>query len=420
MDAADRGVLLWRIADAIEARAKDLVQLEVQNTGKPIREAQIDIREAVESFRYYAGWTTKLQGDTLPVRGNILNYTVREPVGVVGAIIPWNFPLLMAAWKVAPALACGNTVVLKPAEQTPLTAIELGKIANEAGLPDGVLNVVNGVGEITGAAMVKHPGIDKIAFTGSTPVGKMIMREAADTLKKVSLELGGKSPNIVFDDADVDAAVRGSFAAIYYNTGQACTAGSRLLVHESVRDQMVEKLAERARKMTAGDPMDPKTRIGPVISQEQLDRIMGYVQKGTAEGAQLVAGGKRMSYNGEEKGYWLEPTIFSDVKPDFCIAQEEIFGPVLATISFSDEEEAISIANNSIYGLAAGIWTNNVKRAHRVAKRLDAGTVWINTYHPLDPASPFGGYKQSGYGRELGSYALDLYTQIKSVWVDLS
>ncbi|HUP90180.1 MAG TPA: aldehyde dehydrogenase family protein [Longimicrobiales bacterium] len=420
LDSHARGKLLWKIADAIEARADDLTRLEVQNTGKPIREAQIDIREAVDSFRYYAGWTTKLQGDTIPVRGNVLNYTLREPVGVVGAIIPWNFPLLMAAWKVAPALACGNTVVLKPAEQTPLTAIELGKIANEAGLPAGVLNVVNGLGEVAGAAIVRHPGVDKIAFTGSTAVGKLIMREASDTLKKVSLELGGKSPNIIFEDADVDAAVRGSFAAIYYNTGQTCTAGSRLLVHESIRDQVVEKLAERAKKMTAGDPLDPKTRIGPVISQEQLDRVLGYVKKGTDEGAQLVTGGKRMLYNGEERGYWLEPTIFSEVKQDFCIAQEEIFGPVLATISFSDEEEAVAIANDSLYGLAAGIWTNNLNRAHRVAKQIDAGTVWINTYHPLDPASPFGGYKQSGYGRELGAYALDLYTQIKSVWVDLS
>lgn len=420
MDAADRSLLLWRIADALEARATDLVRLEVINNGKPLREAQIDIREAIESFRYYAGWTTKMTGDTIPVRGNMLNYTLREPVGVVGAIIPWNFPLLMAAWKVAPSLACGNTVVLKPAEQTPLTALELAAIAAEAGLPPGVLNVVTGLGETAGAALVKHPGVDKIAFTGSTSVGKLIMREAAESLKKVSLELGGKSPNIIFDDADVDAAVRGSFAAIYYNTGQTCTAGSRLLVHESVHDQVIEKLVERAKKMTAGDPLDPKTRLGPLISQEQLDRVMDYVKKGTAEGGELVAGGKRLPYNGEEKGYWLEPTIFDHVKPDACIAQEEIFGPVLAAVTFRDEEEAIAIANGTIYGLAAGIWTNNVKRAHRVARRLEAGTVWVNTYHPLDAASPFGGYKQSGYGRELGAYALDLYTQIKSVWVDLS
>ena len=420
MDAADRGTMLWRIADALEARADDLMRLEVIDNGKPLREAQIDLREAIDAFRYYAGWTTKLQGDTIPVRGNVLNYTLREPVGVVGAIIPWNFPLLMAAWKVAPALACGNTVVLKPAEQTPLTALELAAIAAQAGLPAGVLNVVPGLGETAGAALVKHPNVDKIAFTGSTAVGKLIMREAAESLKKVSLELGGKSPNIVFDDADVDAAVRGSFAAIYYNAGQCCTAGSRLLVHEKVHDQLVDKLAERAKKLSPGDPLDPKTRLGPLVSQEQLDRVMGYVEKGKAEGAQLVTGGNRLPYNGEQRGYWLEPTIFDQVKPEYIIAQEEIFGPVLATVAFHDEDEAVAIANSTIYGLAAGIWTNNLKRAHRVAKRLEAGTIWVNTYHPLDAASPFGGYKQSGYGRELGGYALDLYTQIKSVWVDLS
>jgi acyl-CoA reductase-like NAD-dependent aldehyde dehydrogenase len=420
MDAADRGRMLWRIADAMEARQQDLIRIEVIDNGKPFREAQIDLREAIDAFRYYAGWTTKLQGDTIPVRGNVLNYTLREPVGVVGAIIPWNFPLLMAAWKVAPALACGNTVVLKPAEQTPLTALELASVAAEVGLPPGVLNVVTGLGETAGAALVKHPDVDKIAFTGSTQVGKIIMRTAAESLKKVSLELGGKSPNIVFDDADVDAAVRGSFAAIYYNNGQCCTAGSRLLVHESVADQVVEKIAERAKKMTPGDPLDPKTRMSPVISQEQLDRVLSYIEQGQREGARLVTGGKRAQYNGGESGYWIEPTIFDQVRPDHVIAQEEIFGPVLAAVRFNDEEEAIDIANRTIYGLAAGIWTNNLKRAHRVAKRLEAGTVWINTYHPLDAASPFGGYKQSGYGRELGAYALDLYTQIKSVWVDLS
>ena len=420
MDAADRAVLLWRIADAIEARQLDLALIEVLDNGKPLREAQIDLREAIEAFRYYAGWTTKLQGDTIPVRGNVLNYTLREPVGVVGAIIPWNFPLLMAAWKVAPALACGNTVVLKPAEQTPLTALELAAIAQEVGLPAGVLNVVTGLGETAGAALVQHPDVDKIAFTGSTQVGKIIMKTAAESLKKVSLELGGKSPNIVFDDADVDAAVRGSFAAIYYNNGQCCTAGSRLLVHHSVADQVVEKIAERAKKMTPGDPLDPKTRMSPVISQEQMDRILGYIDQGTKEGAKLVTGGRRAAYQGGETGYWIEPTIFDQVKPEHVIAQEEIFGPVLAAVRFQDEEEAIEIANKTIYGLAAGIWTNNLKRAHRVAKRLEAGTVWINTYHPLDAASPFGGSKQSGSGRELGSYALDLYTQIKSVWVDLS
>lgn len=419
MTAAERGNLLWKIADAIEARGAELARLETLDNGKPIREAQIDIREVVDCFRYYAGWATKLHGETIPVRGNILNYTLREPVGVVGAIIPWNFPLLMAAWKVAPALACGNTVVLKPAEQTPLSALELAAIAHEVGLPAGVLNVVPGFGETAGAALVRHPDVDKIAFTGSTEVGKVIMREAAGTLKKVSLELGGKSPNIVFPDADLDAAARGAFAGIFYNTGQACTAGSRLLVHESVHDALLEKLVERAAKTVPGDPFDPKTRIGPLISQEQLDRVMGYIARGREEGAELLCGGERALYQGEEKGFWLQPTIFDRVAPEHTIAREEIFGPVLATLTFRDEEEAIALANATIYGLAAGIWTNDIKRAHRVARAIQAGTVWINTYHPLDPASPFGGYKQSGYGRELGQYALDLYTQVKSVWVDL-
>jgi aldehyde dehydrogenase (NAD+) len=419
IDATDRGRLIWKLADAIEARSAELVKLEVLNTGKPLREAQIDLRETVDAFRYYAGWATKLQGDTIPVRGNVLNYTLREPVGVVGAIIPWNFPLLMAAWKAAPALACGNTIILKPAEQTPLTALELGAIALEVGIPKGVLNVVPGFGETAGAALVRHPGVDKIAFTGSTAVGKIIMREAAETLKKVSLELGGKSPNIVFEDADVEAAVRGSFNAIFYNTGQCCTAGSRLLVHKSVHDQVVEKLVDRAKKLTPGDPLDPKTRVGPVISEEQLTRVMGYIDRGNAEGASLLTGGKRWQQSGYERGYWIEPTIFGGVSTEHTIATEEIFGPVLATLTFEDEEEAIRIANQTIYGLAAGVWTTNVKRAHRVAKRLEAGTIWVNTYHPLDAASPFGGYKQSGNGRELGAYALDLYTQIKSVWVDL-
>jgi aldehyde dehydrogenase (NAD+) len=420
MDAADRGALMWKLSDAIEAHASELAKLEAYDAGKPLREAQIDIREVIDSFRYYAGWTTKLQGDTLPVRGNVFNYTLREPVGVVGAIIPWNFPMLMAGWKVAPALACGNAVILKPAEQTPLTALELAALATEVGLPPGVLNVLTGFGEVAGAALVRHPGVDKIAFTGSTAVGKIIMREAAETLKKVSLELGGKSPNIVFADADIDAAARGAFSAIFYNAGQTCTAGSRLLVQRSKKDELLEKIIERAKKMKPGDPLDSKTRMGPLISEEQMNRVVGYIEQGIAEGATLVAGGKRAEYLGENQGWWVEPTIFDDVLPGHVIAQEEIFGPVLATLTFEDEEEAVSMANSTIYGLAAAIWTNDLKRAHRLAKRIHAGTVWVNTYHPLDSASPFGGYKQSGYGRELGSYALDLYTQIKSVWIDLS
>jgi acyl-CoA reductase-like NAD-dependent aldehyde dehydrogenase len=420
MDAADRAALLWKMGDVLEARRDELGTVEVLNNGKPLREVRFDLQEAIDAFRYYAGWATKVEGETIPVRGNVLNYTLREPVGVVAGIIPWNFPLEMAAWKAAPALACGNTLILKPAEQTPLTALELAGIAAEVGIPPGVLNVLPGYGERAGAALVRHPGVDKIAFTGSTAVGKQIVREAADTLKGVSLELGGKSPNLVFEDADLDTAARGAFNAVFYNSGQTCTAGSRLLVHSSVHQELVERLAERAKRVEAGQALDPKRRYGPLISAEQLERVMGYIEKGRAEGAQLVAGGERIAMEGLENGFWLQPTIFDGVTPDATIAQEEIFGPVLATLTFDDEEEAVALANQSVYGLAAAVWTQDVKRAHRVARRLEAGTVWINTYHPLDAASPFGGYKQSGHGRELGKHALELYTQVKSVWVDLS
>jgi len=416
MDAIDRGELVAKLGRAIAERGEALTALETLDNGKPMREAGIDIAQAADAFRYYAGWSSKLEGETIPVRGRVLNYTVREPVGVVGGIIPWNFPLLMAAWKVAPALACGNAVVLKPAEQIPLTALELAAIAADVGLPPGVLNVVPGYGQTAGAALVAHADVDKIAFTGSTAVGKHIMREGADTLKKVSLELGGKSPNIVFEDADLDAAVRGAFNGIFYNAGQCCTAGSRLLVQASIHDAFMERLVERVGRLTPGESLEPKRRYGPVISQEQLDRVMKYVEIGQQEGATVLTGGRRLEDQG---GYWLEPTIFDDVAPDATIATEEIFGPVLATLTFDDEEEAIDLANRTIYGLAAALWTNDVKRAHRVASRIQAGTVWVNTYHPLDAASPFGGYKQSGYGRELGKHALELYTQVKSVWVDL-
>jgi aldehyde dehydrogenase (NAD+) len=419
LDSRKRGKLLYAIADQLEARADELARLETMDNGKPVREARmIDIKESIDCFRYYAGWADKISGDVIPVPGPYLNYTRREPVGVCGAIIPWNYPLQMAAWKVAPAIACGNTVVLKPAEQTPLTALELARAAADAGLPAGVLNVVTGFGEPAGAALVAHPDVDKIAFTGSTAVGKHIQRQAADTLKKLSLELGGKSPNIVLDDADIDAAVKGASMAIFYNTGQACTAGSRLLVHEKIRDEFVEKLLKRAAGFVPGDPLDPKTRLGPLVSQEQLDRVMGYIAQGKSEGANLLMGGDRAEVNGK-RGYFLNPTIFGEVESKMVIACEEIFGPVLAVQTFSDLEEAIQIGNATEYGLAAAVWTRDVRKAHHAAHQLRAGTVWINTYHNLDTASPFGGYKQSGYGRELGRYALDLYTQVKSVWVNL-
>ncbi|CAN5894958.1 aldehyde dehydrogenase family protein [soil metagenome] len=419
MDARKRGRILMRIAEGIEARLDELARLETLDNGKPLKEARaFDIPDAADCFRYYGGWADKIEGEVIPVPGPYLNYTRREPIGVCGQIIPWNYPLQMAAWKVAPALACGNTVVLKPAEQTPLTALELARIAEEAGLPAGVLNVVPGYGETAGAALVRHGEVDKIAFTGSTEVGKIIQREAAATLKRVSLELGGKSPNIIFADADLESAVRGANSAVFYNCGQACTAGSRLLVEESVHEEFLEKLRSRAAGMTPGDPLHPKTRLGPLVSQEQLDRVLRYIEKGKEEGAHLVVGGERAQVNGG-KGFFVNATIFDQVRPEMTIAREEIFGPVLAVIPFRDVEEAVAMGNATEYGLSAAVWTQDITKAHRAAHALRAGTVWINMYHKLDTASPFGGYKQSGYGRELGKYALDLYTQVKSVWVNL-
>jgi aldehyde dehydrogenase (NAD+) len=414
--ARDRGKILYRVAQLIEERADELARLETMDNGKPVREARMfDVADSAECFRYYAGWADKMEGEVLPIPGPYFTYTRREPVGVCGQIIPWNYPLQMAAWKVAPALACGNAVILKPAEQTPLTALVLGEIALEAGVPPGVLNVLPGFGETAGAALVRHPGVDKIAFTGSTEVGKIIQREAAATLKRVSLELGGKSPNIVLADADLDAAVKGATSGIFYNTGQACTAGSRLLVEESIHEEFVEKLAQRAEGMRPGDPMGPKCRMGPLVSQEQLDRVLSFVEKGKGEGARLVVGGDRP----EGKGFFLNPTIFDGVTPEMTIAREEIFGPVLAVSTFKDVEEAVEIGNSTVYGLAAAVWTKDIQKAHRIAHALQAGTVWINMYHRLDTGAPFGGYKQSGYGRELGRAALDLYTQTKTVWVQL-
>ncbi len=369
--------------------------------------------------RYYAGWADKIHGETIPVDNNYLAYTLREPVGIVAAIVPWNFPLLLAAWKVAPALACGNTVILKPASQTPLTALALAQIASDVGLPPGVLNVVTGTGTTLGRLIVAHPGIDKIAFTGDTSTGREIMRNSADTLKRITLELGGKSPNIVLPDADLDAAVRGATTGIFYGKGEVCAAGSRLLVDRSIRDQFLEKVVARAKKMLPGDPMDPKTRQGAIASKTQLLRDLKYIETAKQEGATLLAGGGRHDI-GTGKGYFLEPTVFGGVTPAMTIASEEIFGPVLAAIEFADLDEAIARANDSPYGLAAAVWTKDIKKAHHVARKLQAGTVWVNSYNVYDTAVPFGGYKQSGFGREMSVHALEHYTQLKSVWVDLT
>ncbi len=420
MSARDRGRLIWKLGERLLERADEIARLETLHNGKPIGESRhIEIPASVECFQYYAGWADKIQGATIPVKGNYLTYTLREPVGVVAAIVPWNFPLLLASWKVAPALACGNTVVLKPASQTPLTALALGEIAQEVGLPPGVLNVITGPGSTVGQMIVEHPGVDKIAFTGDTSTGRGIMRGASDTLKHLTLELGGKSPNIVLADADPDAAVRGATTGIFYGKGEVCAAGSRLLVDRSIKDRFMEQLVARTKNMTPGDPMDPKTKLGAIASKSQLERVLGYVERGKREGATLVAGGRRADI-GTGRGYFMEPTVFDRVTPDMTIAREEIFGPVLATIEFADLDEAIARANDTMYGLAAAVWTRDIKKAHYVARKLKAGTVWINTYNVYDTAAPFGGYKQSGFGREMSAYALEHYTQVKTVWVDLN
>ena len=420
MSARERGRLVRKIGERLMERADEISRLETLHNGKPIMESRhIEIPAAAECFEYYGGWSDKVMGETIPVKGNYLNYTLREPLGVCAAIVPWNFPLLIAVWKIAPALATGNTIIVKPASQTPLTALALGEIALEVGLPAGVLNVLTGPGAKLGQAIVEHPGIDKIAFTGDTGTGKNIMKGAADTLKKITLELGGKSPNIVLADADIESAIRGATIGIFYGKGEVCAAGSRLLVDSSIKDEFIDKLAARTKKMVAGDPMDPKTRFGALSSKKQMDTVMRYVESAKKEGATLVAGGERTDI-GTGKGYFYKPTVFADVTPEMTISREEIFGPVLAAIQFADLDEAIARANDSPYGLAAGVWTKDVKKAHYVARKLQAGTVWINTYNVYDTATPFGGYKQSGFGREMSAHALEHYTQVKSVWVDLN
>jgi len=418
MTPYERSRLLWRIGDLVWAHREELAYIESLDSGKPIRDARnVDVPMVAELFHYYAGWVTKIHGETVPTKWPAFCYTLREPLGVCAAITPWNFPLLLAVWKIAPALACGNTVVHKPSETTPLSILKLAEIFQEADAPPGIFNVVTGPGAVTGAALVRHPGVDKIAFTGSTETGKWVMREAAATLKRVTLELGGKSPNIVLADADLEAAVRGAYIGIFYNQGQVCAAGSRLIVDARVHDRLLEQLVERTQKLRPGDPLDPNTRMGPLANKAQLEKVESYVRKALEEGDRLVIGGRRPPF---ERGYFFEPTIFDGVDPTHTIAQEEIFGPVLAVIPCRDEEEMIRVANQTIYGLAAAVWTRDVKKAHRVARALKAGTVWVNTYNLYDVSMPFGGYKHSGFGRELGMHALEMYTQVKSVWVDLS
>jgi aldehyde dehydrogenase (NAD+) len=418
--ARDRGRLLWKLGDRLMEKADEIARLETLHNGKPIFESrQIEIPACVECLQYFAGWADKIHGETVPVKGKALVYTLREPLGVCAAIVPWNFPLLSAVWKVAPALATGNTMILKPASQTPLTALALGALALEVGIPAGVLNIVTGSGAVAGQAIVAHPGIDKIAFTGDTTTGRGVMRTAAETVKHLTLELGGKSPNIVFADADLDAAVRGATIGIFYGKGEVCAAGSRLLVDRAIKDQFIDKVAARTKKMSVGDPLDPKTRFGALASKAQLDKVLFYVESARREGATLVAGGSRADI-GTGKGFFMQPTMFADVTPAMAIAREEIFGPVLAAIEFGDVDEAIARANDSMYGLAAAVWTRDIKKAHYVASRLQAGTVWVNTYNVYDTAAPFGGYKQSGFGREMSMHALEHYTQTKTVWVDLN
>jgi acyl-CoA reductase-like NAD-dependent aldehyde dehydrogenase len=416
MSARDRSKLLWRLGELVLEYADELAMTESIDNGKPIIESRnIDIPSVAETFFYYAGWCTKIEGETLPVPGNFLNYTLREPFGVCGIITPWNFPLLMIAWKIAPALACGNTVVVKPAEEAPLTGLRLGELCREAGFPDGVVNIVPGFGETAGRALVAHPDVDKISFTGSTEVGKEIMRSAADSLKNVSLELGGKSPNIVFADADIDAAVKGTFNGIFYGKGEVCNAGSRLFVEKGMHDDLMERLITKAERLEPGDPLDPRTRMGAIISEAQMERVLRYIEIGKKEGAEPVLPGGRTG----DRGYFLKPAIFDSADMTMRIAREEIFGPVLTVLTFEDVDDLVEQANATIYGLAAGIWTRDIGRAHMLAHRLQAGTVWINAYGMISPESPFGGYKQSGFGRELGRYGIDLYSQVKSVWVSM-
>ncbi|MDX6769295.1 MAG: aldehyde dehydrogenase family protein [Elusimicrobiota bacterium] len=423
MTPAEREKVLHKVADLLEARAEAFAQLETLDNGKIIRESKSgDVPLSIALFRYYGGWPTKIHGETTPVSvpyypgAKFLHYTVREPVGVVGVIIPWNFPLLMACERLAPILACGNTVVLKPAEQTPLSALWLGELLLEAGVPPGVVNVVPGLGPTAGAAIARHMGIDKVTFTGSTEVGREIVKASAGNMKRVTMELGGKSPNIVFADADPEAAARGMFNGIFYNQGQTCSAGSRIFVERPMYEKAVAALAERAKTIRQGNGLDPKMQMGPLVSAEQKARVLGFVEAGKKEGAQLLAGGGAP----EGKGFFVQPTVFGGVKDEMKIAREEIFGPVVSVLPFDSVDEVVARANGTDYGLVAAVWTKDIKKAHLAAARLKAGVVWINCYQFVDAAAPWGGVKQSGYGREKGMWALENYTSVKSVWVDLN
>jgi aldehyde dehydrogenase (NAD+) len=416
MDARDRGKLMFALADRMESEIDDLARLETLDNGKPFKDSRdVDLKLAIDCLRYYAGYADKIHGSTIPIRGNRFCYTRREPIGVAGQIIPWNFPILMTAWKWGPALAAGCTIVMKPAEQTPLTCLRLAQLAKESGIPDGVINVVPGFGPTAGSAVVKHPLIDKIAFTGEHRTAQIITRESADTLKRLTFELGGKSPNVIFADADLDAAAEGAYVGMFLNQGQCCCAGSRVFVEESRHDEFLEKLQRLTAKRKVGDPFAADTDQGPQVDQAQFDKIMSYIEKGKGEGADCVAGGHRVG----DKGYFVAPTIFDNVQDKMAIATDEIFGPVLSVLTFNDKEEMIRRANNTFYGLAAAVWTRDVSVAHEFAARVRAGTVWVNCYDVFDAAAPFGGFKMSGYGRELGEEGLKAYTESKTVTIAL-